>query len=128
MGEGHGVSSQTRVTPVSARQVARVMAGLGTGSRVLILARLREGACSVGELCEAVGMAQPAVSQHLRILRDLNLVVGVRTGRLTMYALYDPHVAVLIDEALRHVEHLQARAPEVPAFEELDEHTMTGVR
>jgi DNA-binding transcriptional ArsR family regulator len=90
------------------------MAGLGTGSRVLILARLREGACSVGELCEAVAMAQPAVSQQLRILRDLNLVVGVRTGRRTIYGLYDPHVAVLLDEALRHIEHLRAGAPEMP--------------
>lgn len=90
------------------------MAGLGTGSRVLILGRLREGPCSVGELCAAVGMAQPAVSHQLRILRDLNLVVGVRTDRQTIYGLYDPHVAVLLDEALRHIEHLTAGAPALP--------------
>lgn len=90
------------------------MAGLGTASRVQILGRLREGACSVGELCAAVGMAQPAVSHQLRILRDLSLVVGVRTGRQTIYGLYDPHVAVLLDEALRHFEHLSAGAPEMP--------------
>ncbi len=59
-------------------------------------------------------MAQPAVSHQLRILRDLNLVVGVRTGRQTIYGLYDPHVAVLLDEALRHIEHLRAGVPELP--------------
>jgi len=127
MGEVHGVSSQTRVTPETARQVGRVMAALGTGSRVLILGRLREGACSVGELCEAAGMAQPAVSHQLRILRDLNLVVGVRTGRQTVYALYDPHVAVLLDEALRHVEHLRAGAPEVPGGLGPADQATTGV-
>lgn len=114
MGQVHGVTSHTRVTSEAAQQVARVMAGLGTASRVQILGRLREGACSVGELCVAVGMLQPAVSHQLRILRDLNLVVGVRTGRQTIYGLYDPHVAVLLDEALRHIEHLSAGAPEMP--------------
>jgi DNA-binding transcriptional ArsR family regulator len=62
------------------------MAGLRTAGRVLTLGRLREGACSVGGLCEAVGMAQPAVSHQLRALRDLSLVVGVRSGRRTVYA------------------------------------------
>ncbi|MGI8427874.1 MAG: ArsR/SmtB family transcription factor [Solirubrobacteraceae bacterium] len=112
MGQAHGVTSDTRVTLDSASQVARVMAGLGTASRVQILGRLREGACSVGELATAVQMAQPAVSHQLRILRDLSLVVGVRTGRQTVYALYDPHVAVLLDEALRHIEHLREDLPE----------------
>jgi DNA-binding transcriptional ArsR family regulator len=114
MGQVHGVTSDTLVTSEAARQVARVMAGLGTASRVQILGRLREGACSVGDLCASVGMAQPAVSHQLRILRDLNLVVGVRTGRQTIYGLYDPHVAVLLDEALRHIEHLRAGVPEMP--------------
>jgi DNA-binding transcriptional ArsR family regulator len=111
MGQAHGVTSETRITSHEAKEIARVMAGLGTGSRVQILGRLRESACSVGELCDAVGMAQPAVSHQLRVLRDLNLVVGVRTGRQTIYGLYDPHVAVLLDEALRHIEHLRAGSP-----------------
>ncbi len=97
---------------LAARRIAKVMAALATSSRVLILGRLREGPCSVGELCEAVAMAQPAVSQQLRILRDLDLVVGARVGRQTVYGLYDPHVAVLLDEALRHIDHLGAASPE----------------
>ncbi|MGI8413122.1 MAG: ArsR/SmtB family transcription factor [Solirubrobacteraceae bacterium] len=114
MGQGHGVSSTTRVDPEAAKQVARVMAGLGTASRVQILGRLREGGCSVGDLAAEVQMAQPAVSHQLRILRDLNLVVGVRTGRQTVYGLYDPHVAVLLDEALRHIGHLRLGMTELP--------------
>ncbi len=114
MSKDHGVTSATRLGAASAREVARVMAGLGAPSRLLILGRLREGACCVGELCEAVGMAQPAVSHQLRVLRDLNLVVGVRDGRQTIYGLYDPHIAVLLDEALRHVAHQRAGMPEPP--------------
>jgi len=128
MSKAHGVSSQTRLDADAAGLVARVMAGLATASRVLILGRLREGPCSVGELCAAVEMAQPAVSHQLRVLRDLNLVVGVRSGRQTLYALYDPHVAVLLDEALRHIEHLRAGRPEVPAAADLRRRSMTGAR
>ncbi len=114
MGQVHGVTSGTPVSAGAAKEVARVMSGLGTASRVQILGRLRESPCSVGELTDAVGMAQPAVSHQLRILRDLSLVVGVRTGRQTIYGLYDPHVAVLLDEALRHIEHLREGAPVTP--------------
>jgi hypothetical protein len=50
----------------------------------------------------------------LRTLRDLGLVLGSRTGRHVIYALYDPHVATLLDEALRHIEHLHAGAADPP--------------
>lgn len=108
MGQAHDISSSTPVSASEAEQIARVMSALGTSSRVRILARLREGSCTVSELREAVGMEQPAVSHQLRILRDLGLVVGGRQGRHVLYALHDPHVTLLLDEALRHIRHLQA--------------------
>jgi DNA-binding transcriptional ArsR family regulator len=111
MGEAHGVTSRTPVTAQRAEHIARVMAALATTSRVRILGRLRESPCTVGELIVAVEMAQPAVSQQLRILRDLGLVQGRRTGRSTTYRLHDSHVARLLDEALRHIEHLEAPPP-----------------
>jgi ArsR family transcriptional regulator, nickel/cobalt-responsive transcriptional repressor len=86
------------------------MGALATPSRVRMLGHLRQGPATVGEIVEAVQMAQPAVSHQLRILRDLGLVVGTRQGRHTVYALFDPHVAMLLDEALRHIEHLQKTA------------------
>jgi ArsR family transcriptional regulator, nickel/cobalt-responsive transcriptional repressor len=106
MGQEHGVSSSLRVSAQDARAIARVMAGLATASRVRILARLREGACTVSELTVAVEMTQPAVSHQLRILRDLGLVVGTRDRRHTVYELHDDHVASLVDETLRHIDHL----------------------
>jgi DNA-binding transcriptional ArsR family regulator len=116
MAEVHGVTSQTRVSAEAASEVALVMTGLATASRVQILGRLREGPCSVTDLCASVTMSQPAVSQQLRILRSLNLAVGHRQGRQTIYSLFDPHVAVLLDEALRHIEHLRERAAGSPAL------------
>jgi len=90
-----------------ARQVAETMQALAAPSRVRILARLRESPSSVGELALAVEMGQSAVSQQLRILRHLGLVVGERRGRHTVYALHDEHVGVLLEEAVHHTEHLR---------------------
>jgi ArsR family transcriptional regulator, nickel/cobalt-responsive transcriptional repressor len=91
----------------TARAVAETMQALATPSRVRILSRLGAGPCSVGELARAVGMEQPAVSQQLRVLRHLGLVVGERDGRQVIYALHDDHVGALLSEAVSHTEHLR---------------------
>jgi DNA-binding transcriptional ArsR family regulator len=91
----------------SARLVAETMQALSTPSRVQILSRLRAGPCSVGELTRSVEMEQSAVSQQLRVLRQLGLVVGERQGRNIIYALHDDHVGVLLAEAVSHTEHLR---------------------
>lgn len=69
-------------------------------------------AFTVGELADAVGMEQSAVSHQLRMLRHLGLVHGERSGRSITYALYDHHVAQLLDEAVYHAEHLRLGAPD----------------
>ena len=83
------------------------MQALSAPSRVRILGRLSEDACSVNELAQAVGMESSAVSHQLRLLRHLGLVVGERSGRQVVYALHDSHVADLLDQAVFHVEHVR---------------------
>jgi DNA-binding transcriptional ArsR family regulator len=95
------------VSVETARSVAAAMQALATPSRVRILSRLGAGPCSVGELARQIGMEQPAVSQQLRVLRHLGLVVGERDGRQVIYALYDDHVRALLAEAVSHTEHLR---------------------
>lgn len=91
----------------SAALVAQTMQALAAPSRLLILSRLRREPCSVTELAADIGMEQSAVSHQLRMLRHLGLVEGTRHGKTTVYALYDNHVARLLDEAVYHSEHLR---------------------
>lgn len=91
----------------SAAQVAQTMQALAAPSRLLILSRLRREPCSVTRLAADIGMEQSAVSHQLRMLRHLGLVAGTRHGKTTVYALYDDHVARLLDEAVYHSEHLR---------------------
>jgi ArsR family transcriptional regulator, nickel/cobalt-responsive transcriptional repressor len=112
-GEAH--SHDGTVTPEVAERVAEAMRALGTPSRVLILARLRERSQSVTELVASVGMQQSAVSHQLKVLREGRLVVGERQGRRVIYSLYDHHVEWLIDQAVGHVQHLELGAAAHPA-------------
>lgn len=100
-----------------AAAVAETMQALATPSRLLILDCLRRAPLPVTALADAVGMRQSAVSHQLRLLRYLGLVTGERQGRHVVYALHDSHVGDLIDEAVRHIEHLRLAAgrPDVPA-------------
>lgn len=87
-----------------AEELADAMFALSTPSRVLILARLLDGPCSVSELSEGLGMEQSAVSHQLRVLRQHRLVSVARDGRRRLYTLTDDHVVTLLEEGLRHVE------------------------
>ena len=108
MSVSHGGDEELQtLTPDTANAVAETMAALATPSRVRILSRLAVGTCSVGQLADELGLAQPAVSQQLRVLRHLGLVVGARDGRHTIYALHDDHVRSLLTEAVSHTEHLR---------------------
>ena len=108
---GHGVEGRDRpVERLDAESIAHVattLQALATPSRLLILSELRKGPRAVTELADAVSMEQSAVSHQLRLLRNLGLVTGTRNGRSIVYALYDNHVAQLLDEAIYHSEHLR---------------------
>ncbi|RMB80271.1 helix-turn-helix transcriptional regulator [Streptomyces shenzhenensis] len=118
---GHGADSTTtatardRLETVGAADVAATLQALATPSRLRILARLQEGPCAATELADAVGMEQSACSHQLRLLRNLGLVTGERRGRSVIYALYDNHVAELLEQALYHVEHLRLGLRDTPA-------------
>ena len=60
---------------------------LGDGTRRAILARLLDGPTPVGELARDLPVSRPAISQHLRILKDAHLVVDRPAGSRRLYQL-----------------------------------------
>jgi DNA-binding transcriptional ArsR family regulator len=62
---------------------------LGDETRRAIFERLARGPCSVGELAEELPVTRPAVSQHLRVLKDAGLVFDRPDGTRRLYQL-DP--------------------------------------
>jgi ArsR family transcriptional regulator, nickel/cobalt-responsive transcriptional repressor len=104
----HGSTGRVSLADVdatTAESVAEAMQALSTPSRVRLLARLCDGPCSVGALATSVGLEQSLVSHQLRLLRHLGLVRRIRDGRRSVYELHDEHVAVLLAQAVHHVDH-----------------------
>jgi DNA-binding transcriptional ArsR family regulator len=60
--------------------------------RVQILDLLRESERPVGELVDRVGLSQPAVSKHLRVLKDAGLVEARPDAQRRLYRIRpEPH-------------------------------------
>jgi DNA-binding transcriptional ArsR family regulator len=57
-------------------------------ARRAILVALKEGERAANELAEPFRMTFPAISQHLRILEEAELVVARREGRYRLYRLH----------------------------------------
>ena len=66
---------------------------LGDPQRRAILTLLGSGGQSVGEMAEQLPISRPAVSRHLRLLREAGLVVEEPQGTRRIYRLHDKGVA-----------------------------------
>ena len=69
--------------------VVEALAAVADPTRRQILALLVDGEVSAGDLAAAFSVSRPAVSRHLRVLREAGLVRVRSDGRLRIYAL-DP--------------------------------------
>ena len=88
----------------TAAHLAELFGAFSDTSRVRIISVLAQAEQNVGKVAEAVGLSQPAVSHHLRALRQLRLVTVRKVGRHVFYSL-DEHVADLFRQGLDHVQH-----------------------
>ena len=70
-----------------AGEAAAMMKQLANPKRLLILCQLLSGRKPVGELAEAVGLSQPALSQHLAKMREAGLVEAEKRGQMVYYRL-----------------------------------------
>ena len=70
--------------------------------RIGIVTELASGPRCVHELVDALDVAQPLVSQHLKTLRAARIVSTSRRGREVVYRLEDDHVHGVIRELLAH--------------------------
>ena len=70
---------------------------LGDPTRREIFERVAARPTSVGELAAGLPISQPAVSQHLRVLREAGLVAAERDGRRRMYRARPQGLAPLRD-------------------------------
>ncbi|WP_278315056.1 ArsR/SmtB family transcription factor [Lolliginicoccus levis] len=88
-------------TLIAAGELLRALAA---PVRIGIVLQLRESERCVHELKDALGVTQPLISQHLRILKSAGVVEGERSGREVLYRLVDDHLAHIVADAIAHSE------------------------
>jgi DNA-binding transcriptional ArsR family regulator len=71
---------------------------LGDPTRLAIVTCLAERPRAVGELAEVLPISRPAVSQHLKVLKDAGLVTGQAAGTRRVYRLNPAGIAALRDQ------------------------------
>lgn len=103
---------------VSSRDAVKVFKALSDVTRVEIVQFLGKSPRNVTELTSLVGVSQPKVSRHLRILRDAGLLRDVRKGKWVWYELALPgkgeanSVAVITLDSLFLGKELRSPRPE----------------
>jgi DNA-binding transcriptional ArsR family regulator len=68
---------------------------LGDATRRAIFERVADHPSAVGELASGLPVSRPAVSQHLRVLKDAGLVIDDRAGNRRIYRINPDGVADL---------------------------------
>lgn len=63
------------------------LGALAEPNRLNIVELLRDGPCSVGEIAEQLGLRQPQVSKHLRVLSDAGVVEAHPVAQQRIYEL-----------------------------------------
>lgn len=76
-----------------ARRLARIFKVLSVDTRVRIIQLLKGRALCVGALSARLDITQGAVSQHLRVLRDADLVIAEKRGYYVHYRLNEKTLA-----------------------------------
>ena len=88
----------TQVLEERVAEAAQLLRLLSNERRLLVMCHLLvHGEMSVGALAEAVGLAQPALSQHLAMMRSQGLLATRRAAQTIHYRVADPKAGRIVE-------------------------------
>jgi DNA-binding transcriptional ArsR family regulator len=106
---------------VATNESDEVWATISDSSRRAIVLRLAERPHAVRELADALPISRPAVSQHLKVLKDAGLVEEEAAGTRRIYHLNEAGIVALRDQldtfwdrALSSFQHLTDQPEDKP--------------
>lgn len=96
-----------------------VFRAIADPTRRAILDRLRAGPTPVNALAAEFDQSRPAISKHLRVLREARLVTEERSGRERLYELQPAALQIggCVDRGLPRLLASQPREPQTPSGE-----------
>jgi DNA-binding transcriptional ArsR family regulator len=80
-------AERTKLSPVSERRMRRLLDVLCDPTRLKIVRALRDNQLAASDLARILGRSRSATSQHLRVLREAEVVQPSRNGNVVRYRL-----------------------------------------
>jgi ArsR family transcriptional regulator len=74
------------------KQITRFFTAMGDPIRLQILMLLREKPLNVSDIASQFTISRPAVSHHLRVLKDANILNSEKAGQEVYYSLNAPFI------------------------------------
>jgi DNA-binding transcriptional ArsR family regulator len=79
------------------RMHAQLCSGISDPTRILIIYNLADSPKCVNDIASSLDLSQPAVSRHLKIMRNSGVVRSFREGQSVIYSLADQRIVEALD-------------------------------
>ena len=78
-------------------KVSETLKALAHPARLKIVVGLLKDECNVAQIQKVLGLPQPTISQHLRILKNAGIIKGRREGSKICYRVIDGRVRTIVE-------------------------------
>lgn len=95
------------LSPMSERRMRRLLDVLCDGTRLKIVRALRDNQLAASDLALILGRSRSATSQHLRVLREADVVQPSRNGNVVRYKLASDINAEILKDVGRAFDRLE---------------------
>src|SRR3989442_10004837 len=103
-------AEENQLAPPSEQRMRRLLEVLCGPTRLKIVRALRDNQLAASDLARVLGRSRSATSQHLRVLREADIVQPTRRGNIVRYRLADDLNAQILDDVRRAFDRLQVEA------------------
>ena len=100
-------AEKSLLTPRNERRMKELLEALCDPTRVKIVRALRETTLAAGDLAKVINRSRSATSQHLKVLRDMRVVIPARNGNVVRYTLSEEVNGQVIEEAVSAFDQMQ---------------------
>jgi len=100
-------AEQQTLSPVSERRMRKLLDVLCDGTRLKIVRALRDNQLAASDLARVLGRSRSATSQHLRVLREADVVQPSRNGNVVRYTLAADINADILKDVSRAFDRLE---------------------
>jgi ArsR family transcriptional regulator len=83
---------------VNYEKVSETLKALAHPARLKIVTGLLKNECNVAQIQKVLGLPQSTISQHLRVLKNADIIKGRREGTKTCYKVIDARARKLVEE------------------------------